>query len=82
MLRFVIPVAVALIFAASPVSAGHCPKDVKKIDAALASADLSAADLASVVAFRDMGDQAHSNGSHGDSLRALHDAMEMLGIEH
>ena len=82
MLKFAISVAVALVFLASPASAGHCPEDVNKIDAALASANLSAADLASVVALRDKGDQAHSDGSHRNSLKALHEAMKKLGIEH
>ena len=82
MAKIIIPMVVALVFLASPASAGHCPKDVKKIDAALASSELSAADKAIVVALRDEGDQAHSDGSHGDSLKALHEAMKMLGIKH
>lgn len=82
MLKFMVPMAVALVFVAAPASAGHCPKDVKKIDAALADATLSAADLAAVMALRDKGDQAHADGSHGDSLEALHEAMAKLGIDH
>ena len=82
MLKYMVPMTVALVFLASPAWAGHCPKDVKKIDAALASATLSAADLAMVVALRDKGDQAHGAGAHGDSLEALHEAMTKLGIKH
>ncbi len=82
MSKFIVPVVVALVFMTSSASAGHCPKDVKKIDAALASSELSAADKAIVVALRDTGDQAHSDGSHGDSLQALHEAMKKLGIDH
>lgn len=82
MLKFAIPVSVALIFAASPALAGHCPSDIKKIDAALAGAELSVADLAAVTALRDSGEKEHNNGSHGKSIQALHEAMELLGIGH
>ena len=82
MSKFIIPIALALIFLASPASAGHCPRDVKKIDEALASAQLSATDLAIVIALRDKGEQAHGDGDHGGSLKALHEAMETLGIGH
>ncbi len=82
MLKFAIPAALALRFVASPALAGHCPRDVKKVDAALADAQLSAADLAAVQTLRDAGDMAHKSGNHGESLEALHEAMELLGIAH
>ena len=82
MLKFAIPAALALSFVASPALAGHCPKDVKKIDEALAGAQLSAADLTAVQSLRDSGDMAHKSGNHGESIEALHAAMELLGIAH
>ncbi len=82
MLKFAIPAALALIFVASPALAGHCPSDIKKIDAALADAQLSAEDLATVTALRDTGEKEHNKGSHGKSIQALHEAMALLGIGH
>ena len=82
MLKYAIPAALALSVVASPALAGHCPRDVKKIDAALAGAQLSAADLATVMALRDTGEKEHNKGSHGKSIGALHEAMELLGIAH
>ncbi len=71
-----------LALLASPAVAGHCPVDVKKIDKAIESADLSAADLAKVTSLRNEGDALHKAGNHGESLDALHEAMEILGIGH
>jgi hypothetical protein len=67
---------------ATPALAGHCPVDVRAIDAALANnPTLSATELALVVALRDQGNALHP-GDHGGSLALLHQAMEILGIEH
>lgn len=71
---------IAVIFAigfTSPALAGHCPKDVKAIDAALAEQS-----NAEAKALRDKGQQLHEAGQHGESLEALHQAMNILGIEH
>jgi hypothetical protein len=55
---------------------------VRAIDAALANnPTLSATELALVVALRDHGNALHPS-NHGGSLALLHQAMEMLGIEH
>jgi hypothetical protein len=55
---------------------------VRAIDAALANnPTLSATELALVVALRDHGNALHPS-DHGGSLALLHQAMEMLGIEH
>jgi hypothetical protein len=35
-----------------------------------------------VTALRDSGEKEHNNGSHGKSIAALHEAMELLGIGH
>lgn len=68
---------------ALPAVAGHCPVDVKAIDAALAeNPNLSETQLAEVKELRDQGEQLHNDGKHGESLDALHQAMEILGLEH
>ncbi len=67
---------------ATPALAGHCPVDVRAIDAALANNPaLSATQLALVVALRDHGNALHPS-DHGGSLALLHQAMEILGLDH
>ena len=71
-------IAAFVIFGfASPALAGHCPKDVKLIDAALANQSNPKAK-----ALRDKGDALHKSGTHKESLAELHEAMEILGIKH
>jgi len=71
-------IAAFVIFGfASPALAGHCPKDVKLIDAALATQS-----NAKAKALSEKGDGLHKAGKHKDSLAALHEAMEILGIKH
>ncbi len=77
-------ITAALLAATSgPALAGHCPRDVAAIDEALsAGTSLTAEQVAQVTAWRDQGDQLHDGGSHGDSLNLLHQAMELLDLEH
>jgi hypothetical protein len=83
MSKAVLPFAVMLALVSGPALAGHCPKDVGKIDNALSGkSSLSKAVQAKAKALRDSGDQLHKSGKHGDSLKALHDAMAMLKIKH
>ncbi len=76
--------AFAALFAlANPVFAGHCPADVKAIDAAVeAGTDLDEETLAKVKELRDQGEALHNDGKHADSLDTLHEAMKLLGVEH
>ena len=72
-----------LLALAAPVYAGHCPKDVKAIDEALAAGtDLSQEELDEVKALRDEGEALHKAGNHEESVEALHEAMEILGMDH
>ena len=65
-----------------PAFAAHCPKDMKKIDAALAGgSSLSSSDLATVKELRASGEAKHKSGDHGGSIEDLHQAMRMLGLE-
>lgn len=65
-----------------PVFAGSCPKDMKKIDAALAgNPSVSASDMTRVKELRASGEALHKAGKHADSVADLHEAMKLLGIE-
>ena len=73
--------AVAFMFFAVPALAGQCPVDMKKIDAALADASLSTAQLAEVTALRAEGESQHKSGDHDHSVETLAKAKAILGIE-
>lgn len=69
--------AITVFGFAGPALAGHCPKDVKLIDASLATQSNAKAQT-----LRDQGDALHKAGKHKESVAALHQAMEMLGLKH
>lgn len=73
-------IAAALTFAAVPAVAGQCPADMSKIDAALATAELSEADMAEVTALRAEGEALHASGDHAASVETLAKAKALLGI--
>ncbi len=77
-------IAIAAILTAvlvGPALAGQCPKDMKKIDAALAaSPQISAEQMAEVTTLRAQGETEHKGGQHGASVKTLAKAMEILGI--
>lgn len=76
MRRLIIAAFITFGFA-SPALAGHCPKDVKLLDAALTQQSNAEAQ-----SLRDKGDALHKDGKHKESLAALHEAMKTLGVEH
>lgn len=73
---------IATVFAAlaTPAFAFHCPADMAKIDAALQTAQLSAADLAKVKEYRQKGQEFHGAGQHQQAVDILAEAMKILGI--
>ncbi len=74
--------AAVVVATASPAFAKHCPKDVKIIDQSLPKAmDLSKMQMTEVKALRDEGDALHKGGKHGESIKALHEALKILGVE-
>ena len=80
--RFLAVAALAALVS-TPALAGHCPKDMKAIDAALAkNPSLSAAQMAEVTKLRAEGEAAHKAGNHGESLAKLEKAMGILGVSH
>ena len=79
MTRKLVLAGVLVLFAA-PAYAFQCPGDVAKIDAALPTAQLSAADKAKVMELRDEGQQLHATGQHQQSVDTLAQALDILGI--
>lgn len=74
-------VAVGLTLAAGSAFAFHCPADMKKIDAALAtSPKLTPAQMADVKKYRAEGETLHKAGKHQESVDTLAKAMKILGI--
>ncbi|WP_114285528.1 hypothetical protein [Candidatus Halocynthiibacter alkanivorans] len=81
MIKLYIATALVISFSA-PAFAGHCPRDVKRIDEAIPmTTELTAEQLAEIMTLRDEGEMLHGSGSHGDSLSVLHAALLLLGIE-
>lgn len=73
--------AVLLLSASSVALAHNCPNEMKAIDAKLGSASsLSAEDKAKVQSLRAEGEKLHKAGKHTESMQALRQAKEMLGI--
>lgn len=85
-MKRILTTAAAAVFAtglmATPAQASHCPKDVKRIDEAMKMAKLDTMKMDKVKALRDEGDSLHKSGKHGESIKKLHEAMEILGIQH
>lgn len=72
--------ALAALFSGSAL-AMHCPADMKKIDAALAtSPKLTEAQMSEVKQLRADGETLHKAGKHQESVDTLGKAMKILGI--
>lgn len=70
-----------LALTALPVHAFHCPKDMKKIDAAMAqNPNLTAQQMAEVRELRAQGEAYHRAGNHKQSVDVLARAMQILQI--
>jgi len=76
-----IALVAALAFASSAAFAGHCPKEMKSIDEALAkNPKLSAAQMNDVKKSRAEGEALHKAGKHAESLAELAKAQKVLGV--
>lgn len=74
--------AMLSVFTAGSAFAFHCPKDMKKIDAALAAKPaLAAAQLDEVKRLRAEGETLHQQGRHQESIDTLAKAMKILNIQ-
>ncbi|UTW50844.1 hypothetical protein KFF05_12975 [bacterium SCSIO 12827] len=80
--KLILSAVAALLLATSPAYAGHCPKDVKHVKEALAKSSASAENKAKAQALMAEGDAMHKAGKHGESLKALHEALHLLGEKH
>ena len=81
-MKRMVALGVALLFAAGTAFAGHCPKEMKSIDDALAkNPKLSEAQMKDVKKFRADGEAFHKDGKHADSLASLAKAQKILGVE-
>ena len=84
MIRRIYLPAIAVVIATGlfsvPALAGHCPNDVKKITAAMATIGADKMSMARDAAGK--GQALHEAGKHSESLKVLHEAMETLGIKH
>ena len=84
MIRHTLFAAVVTVFAAgvfsAPALAGHCPRDVKKINAAMSKLDDSKMSMAKDAAASGLA--LHKAGKHGESIKVLHAAMDALGVKH
>ena len=81
-MRRLLVVTILTVGLSTPSSAGHCPEDIKRIDEVVATAEgLSSEQLSEIMRLRNKGETWHEIGSHGVSIRALHKALKMLGIE-
>ena len=67
-------------FISAPALAGHCPKDVKKINAAISKLGKEKMMMGKEMSAKGLA--LHKAGKHRESLKVLHEAMEALGIKH
>lgn len=78
MKKFILAVSVGLF---SQVALAHgCPGEMKKIDAKLPTATLSAADASKVKELRAQGEKLHKEGKHTESMQTLGEAKKLLGL--
>ena len=75
-------IAIALVLVSGSAWAGHCPKDMKKIDAAMSmNPSLDARQATTVKELRATGEELHKAGKHRSSEAVLAEAMKILGVE-
>ena len=84
MIRRTLLAAVVAVFATgflgAPALAGHCPKDVKKINAAMSKMSDTKMSMAKDAATKGLA--LHKAKKHGEAIKVLHEAMETLGVKH
>ena len=75
----IIAAALALLMA-GPAFASGCPNIMSAIDAALPTAQVSAADKEKVMKLRAKGEAEHKAGKHAASVATLTQAKTLLGM--
>ena len=72
----------ALVFGfATPAFASQCPNDMKAINTAMETANLSADDKAKVEKWLKNGEERHEAGNHEKAVRTLGKAKVLLGLQ-
>jgi hypothetical protein len=78
----ILVVAAAFVLAAGNAFAFHCPKEMKKIDDALAAKpNITVAQMSEVKRLRAEGETHHKAGKHQEALDALGKAEKILNIQ-
>ena len=81
-MKLVLLTAALVLATVSPAFAKHCPNDVKIVDQSLKKdMGMTKMQMTEVKALRDKGDALHKSGQHGDAIKALHEAVKILGVE-
>ena len=78
MLKRILTVAALGLALSGTALAGHCPKDAKAINDALARSTLDDAAKAEIQAMSDKGMELHKAGDHRGSEKVLAEAMRTL----
>jgi hypothetical protein len=73
--------AAGLALLATPVLAAQCPANMRQIDAALQTTQVSAADKAKAMELRQEGERLHAAGQHQQSMDKLSEAKKILKIQ-
>ncbi|MEQ8504332.1 MAG: hypothetical protein RIB80_03330 [Rhodospirillales bacterium] len=79
MFKFLIPATAALVLLAAPAHAGNCPNLWKAFDEAVGSSTAPKKDIAKAQGLRAKGEAMHKAGKHGESVKALEEAMKLIG---
>ncbi len=80
-MKSILIAAAVVVAMTSPALAKHCPKDVKIIDQSMSKAmGLDKMKMMEVMTLRDKGAALHKSGDHGESIKALHAAVKILGV--
>ena len=84
MIRRILQAVVVVFFATgffrAPGLAAHCPKDVRKINAAVFKMSKKKISMAKGAAAKGLA--LHKAKKHGEAIKVLHAAMKDLGIKH
>ena len=84
MIKRIFLTAAVTVFAtgllSAPALAAHCPKDIKKINAALSKVSGEKMSMAKDSAAKGLA--LHKAKKHGEAIKVLHAAMKDLGISH
>jgi hypothetical protein len=80
-MKVFISAALLSLALAGPALAFQCPADMAAIDQALQTAQITDEQKAQVMQLREEGERLHSSGQHQQSVDALAQAKEILGIQ-